>query len=345
MNETAKYICELLYRYECVILPDFGAFLTKRQPASVQESTHAFFPPQKLISFNRQLNTNDGLLANYIATSENISYTDALAKIQRYVLSLQHKIDKGERIDLEGIGSFFSSIENTLQFEPSDQVNYLTEAFGLNSFISPSIIRETKEEIAIITEDTIVEDAKPAPKLTPAIEHEPVLLPTTSNKFYLKYAATAAAVIGISGLIAYAGVNIINDQTIGKNYALEAEAKKEVDQNLQKATFSIPNPLPAIHLNIIKDTEKPSDAPVNSGEPKVTFGNFHIVAGAYRVADNAIKKANDLQRKGYSARVIGKNKFGLFQVVYGSYFTRTEAREVLINIKKTEDKRAWLLAE
>ena len=144
MNNTAAYISDLLYRYECVILPGFGAFLTKRQPAMIQQSSHAFFPPQKLISFNSQLQNNDGLLANYIATAENISYTDALAKIQRYVLSLHDKMTLGKRVQLEGIGSFFTSVENTLQFEPSEEMNYLTEAFGLSSFISPSIVREEK---------------------------------------------------------------------------------------------------------------------------------------------------------------------------------------------------------
>ena len=161
MNNTAKYISELLYRYECVILPGFGAFLTRRQPATIQEGSATFYPPKKLISFNRQLQNNDGLLANYIASAENISYTDALAKIQRYVLSINEKMSSGQRVELDKIGIFYTSVENTLQFEPLQDENYLTEAFGLSSFSSPTISRAVeikrevlKEEVATLEETT-----------------------------------------------------------------------------------------------------------------------------------------------------------------------------------------------
>ena len=50
-----SYISDLLYRYECVILPDFGAFLTQYQSAQIQENTLAFNPPKKKLSFNSQL--------------------------------------------------------------------------------------------------------------------------------------------------------------------------------------------------------------------------------------------------------------------------------------------------
>ena len=64
------YISDLLYRYDCVTVPDFGAFLTSRVSAKIHESTHTFYPPKKVLSFNEQLQNNDGLLANYIAEVE-----------------------------------------------------------------------------------------------------------------------------------------------------------------------------------------------------------------------------------------------------------------------------------
>ncbi|KAA1243622.1 SPOR domain-containing protein [Aquimarina sp. RZ0] len=328
MNTTAKYISDLLYRYECVILPGFGAFLTKRQSATIQESTHAFFPPQKLISFNSQLQNNDGLLANYLASVENISYTDAVAKIQRYVLFLNNKMAQGKRVELDGIGSFFTSVENTLQFEPSQEVNYLTEAFGLSSFISPSVIREE----TILRED-YKEQVETIEKTTP-IAFTPE---KRKERPYLKYAAIAVVVIGITGFLS---VNSINKANNNYNTTIANEADTEIENKIQQATFEISNPLPAINLNIVKTKEEDTNFTDNSAPEK-----FHVVAGAYRIKANASKKVKKLIAQGFDAHLIGLNKYGLHQVVYDSYDNRLEALQALKSIKKEQDRRAWLLIQ
>ncbi|GAA4272211.1 SPOR domain-containing protein [Aquimarina gracilis] len=330
MNNTAKYISELLYRYECVILPGFGAFLTRRQPAMIQEANNSFLPPKKLISFNRQLKNNDGLLANYLATAENISYTDAVAKIQRYVLSLNEKIAQGKRVELESIGSFFTSVENTLQFEPLQEVNYLTEAFGLNTFVSPTITREVsikreeyKEEVEAI------EEVAPL-TFTPEKRQE---------RPYLQYAAAAAILIGVGGFF---GVQQISNNTKSFNNQEWVKADAEIENRIQEATFEISNPLPAINLNLAKEEE----ASVNIDEEStMVSGKYHIVAGAFRIASNADKKVKNLRAQGFDAKLIGVNKYGLHQVVYQSYSDRIEALQALRKIKKEESPRAWLLVQ
>ena len=324
MNNTAKYISELLYRYECVIVPGFGAFLTRRQPATINESTNAFFPPQKLVSFNSQLKNNDGLLANYIATAESISYTDAVAKIQRYVLSLQDKMAQSQRVELDSIGSFFTSVENTLQFEPSQEVNYLTEAFGLNSFVSPAISREVKREV-------YKEEVEALEEVTP-ITFTPE---KRSDRPYIQYAAIAAVFVGVFGFF---GHKYIQDQ----NYIVEAETNREIQNKIQEATFEISNPLPAINLNFIKENTSEDE---NSSTEVISSGKYHIVAGAFRIPSNAKKKVNELKSKGYNARLIGVNKYGLHQVVYQSFENRVEALKALSKIKRKETRRAWMLVQ
>ena len=46
----SKHIIELLYNHSCVIVPGFGAFLTKSIAAS--QSNDVFFPRKKLVTFN-----------------------------------------------------------------------------------------------------------------------------------------------------------------------------------------------------------------------------------------------------------------------------------------------------
>ena len=61
------YISDLLYSYDCVVIPDFGGFVANYASAKVQAVQHKITPPSKKISFNKNLRTNDGLLNNYIA--------------------------------------------------------------------------------------------------------------------------------------------------------------------------------------------------------------------------------------------------------------------------------------
>ena len=76
------YIKDLLYRYDCVIIPNFGGFVTNKISAQIHKDSNTFHPPTKQIGFNVNLIHNDGLLANYIASSENISFDQATSKIK-----------------------------------------------------------------------------------------------------------------------------------------------------------------------------------------------------------------------------------------------------------------------
>ncbi|NQY07569.1 MAG: SPOR domain-containing protein, partial [Flavobacteriaceae bacterium] len=136
----AKHISDLLYRYDCVIVPDFGAFLTQRKSAQV--FAPVFHPPSKEISFNEQIQHNDGLLVTHIAKNKHFTYDTALEHIQNEVHSLKDALNKGEDILLENIGMISLTAEDRLNFHPSDSVNYLTDSFGLSSFVRQEIMRE-----------------------------------------------------------------------------------------------------------------------------------------------------------------------------------------------------------
>ena len=337
-NKTATYISELLYRYECVILPGFGAFLTRRQSASIVEETNAFYPPKKIISFNNQLVNNDGLLANYIASAEHISYTDAIAKIQRFVLSLNEKLAKGERIDFDKIGAFFTSVENTLQFEPYDTENYLTEAFGLTSFVSPKVERNIEIQREVYKEEVTALEEKTPITFTPERKKE---------RPYLQYAAAVAVLVGIGGFFS---LKQVSDTNVVYNHNELKEANLEIENRIQEATFEIANPLPTINLSLVKDNNQNPSLIENENlntEEFTTESNakrYHAVAGAFRILANANKKVVQLKAQGYDAKVIGTNQYGLHQVVYDSYQTKLEARKALQQIKK-ENPASWLLVK
>ncbi|MBO3096699.1 HU domain-containing protein [Gelidibacter pelagius] len=305
------YISDLLYRYDCVTIPEFGAFLTKRVSAKIDESNHTFFPPKKVISFNEQLQHNDGLLASYIADSEKIPYEIAVQKISKKVKSIKSFLSEGETLSFSSIGDLILNSDGKIVFEPSLNSNYLTEAFGLSEFKSSSVNREVYRQQVESLEDVI------------PISITPESRTGSKTRPYLKYAAVALIALTIGG---FAASNFYNNQVEVHNQMAQEQANEQLDVKVQEATFVIENPLPAATLKVEKQQ-----------------GKYHIIAGAFRIEENSDKKVEQLQELGFKARKIGVNKYGLHEVVYSSYENSNEALVALRDIRLNYNKDAWLL--
>ena len=306
--KTEHYISQLLYRYQCVTVPGFGAFLTEIQSASLSESTNAFYPPKKTLSFNIYLKNNDGLLASHISQIEKIAYEDAVIRIQNEVASWKKILEKKETLILKHIGEIVLNFENNLIFTASKETNYLTDSFGLGSFISPSIKREVyKEQIQILEEKAPI-------AFTPE---------RRATQSYLKYAAVFVLTLSAAG---FGGLKLRQNQINTQTLLVEQAVQEQVQNKIQEATFFIETPMPAVKLTL-KEDKLP----------------YHIVAGAFRDESNAQKKYEQLSRKGYKSRKLEKNKFGLYPVLYGSYSTYEEAQKNLNKIHSNVNDEAWLL--
>ena len=144
----SKYIRDLLFRYECVIIPDFGGFLTKTISAQIDERTHTLYPPSKRLGFNSQLTESDGLLANYITSVDKVPYDTAVNFIKLEVERIKKKLIDQD-ITLEEVGTFSLNSELKLIFEPDPNANFLTDSFGLAKVVAPSVFREDymKQEV------------------------------------------------------------------------------------------------------------------------------------------------------------------------------------------------------
>ena len=293
----ATYINDLLYRYDCVIVPDFGGFVTNRIGAKMKN--HIFTPPTKQITFNSLLKHNDGLLANYIASSENISFEKANTVISLAVIKWQNELQT-KAVIIENVGNLSLSEGKKIIFEPIVTVNYLTESFGLATIETSAILR-------------LKEQAKPL---------VPVLIQSEKKGVatFIKYAATVAVLLTLG----YTGYNGHQNEQQNKVVANQQIA---IQKKIQAATFVISNPLPTINLNVVREISKP----------------FHVVAGAFQFVENAERKVKLLRAKGFDAKIIGVNEWGLTQVTFNSFASRNEATNHLYKIQKTISSDAWLL--
>lgn len=303
----STYISDLLYRYECVIIPGFGGFITQEISATINHYTHTFNAPSKRIGFNSQLKNSDGLLVNYVATSETVSFHQASVMIAEEVAKWKALLEN-DTLELEDIGSISINEDKAYVFEPSKKVNYLTSSFGLTSYVSPAISRiKYKEQVRALQPETPV-----------------VTSQRKSSNAFIKYAASAAIIfaIGTFGWNEY-------QKSVHNSLLAEAELQQhKVEKSIQEATFEIENPLPSITVSVVKETY-----------------DYHIIAGAFRDPANAEKKLAQLKSAGFDAKILGVNKWNLTQVAYASFNSRQEALKSLRQIKKSDSKDAWLLVK
>ena len=304
-----QHISQLLYRYQCVTVPGFGAFLTETQPAQLHQASNAFYPPRKVVSFNSYLKHNDGLLANHIARTEKSSYEDAVEAIKSEIGIWRNILEINHRFTLKNIGELSLNSEKNVVFTPYEQNNFLKEAFGLNSFVSPAIRREVyRQEVEAIEDKTPI-----------AITAE-----KRQNYNWLKYTAVTILALATAGSI---GFKVYQDNVTKQNLLTQESVQQKVQDTIQEATFIIETPVPAVTFTVKEDAPKP----------------YHIVAGAFRVEENARRAFDELNQMGYPARRLEANRHGLHPVLYGSYANYREAAQALSRIKKAHNPDAWLL--
>ena len=282
-----KYIEDLLYRNECVVIPNFGAFITSVNSANLNNEG-VFTPPSKSISFNKKIKKNDGVLANYIAELNNISFDEAMKLIKLNVSNFNNDILNRKDIVFSKVG-VISINEELTEFVSYSNINYLKDSYGLSS-VSSSFIKRNKKKAPF------------------------------SN--FSKYAAALIAGLLISSIVYNNELNKIAQ----KNIIAYQQADLLIEKEIQKATFVIENPLPLVKM-IVKEN----------------IGDFHVVAGSFSVEENSFTRLKQLKNKGYKARKIGQNKFGLFQVAYSSFHTRSDADMALEKIRISDNEAAWIL--
>lgn len=312
--QIEKHISDLLYRYQCVTVPGFGAFLTETVSAHVTGSASSFFPPKKVVSFNANVKNNDGLLANHVALQEKMSYELAVIKIGDVVNEWTYLLQNRNRVVLKNIGEISVNNEMNWVFEPANTINYLTDSFGLTPFVSPEITREVlKQEVEALEEKAPI-----------------IFTPERKRDYsYLKYAAVFVVMLGAGGF----GYKTYYDQQItNQTLLVEKNVQDKVQQQIQEATFVISAPVEAVELSVA--------APVEEKMP------YHLVAGAYRSEENANKAIAELKAAGFeNAKMLPMNKHNLYPVVYGSFKNLNDAQTERKNIQKSHNAEAWLLIE
>ena len=274
MDITA-FIRELLFSHDCVILPGFGGFIGNYTPARIDKTTSTFYPPVKQISFNRNLNHNDGLLVGRLSEHSKVNYGDARNIVEEFVAGLRKKLERGEKVVFDNIGSFINNQEGNVQFEPDRNVNYHLDSYGLESFqFSPLEVYDVRKRIVRHIDKGSVKRTSMRKVLWSAAVIIPllalmVIVPFKTDIFKSKVEATT--------------LNPLATAEFENN-------KKAVDENIAAEP-------PKIEVNTVQPAASETTSPVIEN-------NYCLIIGSFKLKDNAETQANILKNEGFTPEII-----------------------------------------
>lgn len=322
--KVEAYISELLYRHDCVIVPGIGGFITNYRPAQIHPVSHTLRPPSKSISFNVQLQNNDGLLANYIAESESIPYAKAQAKIDRFAQKIQNDLEHKKEAKISNVGILSKDRNEKISFEPKFTANYLLDSFGLEDIQSPAILRKAK---TIRLQEQVARGSKN--------------IKSKQSSINWRVAAVIVPLIGLSAFVS------LQNSSVSENlasYAYLNPFKKK------PAAVYVPRHVekPAEKVVVLEETATLASPAPKAVEVKPALSaekmNFHLVAGCFSSRENADNLVQKLNAEGHKSSVIGQNAKGLFRVSFNSFSTRELALVEMDKIK-SEGQSTWLLKQ
>lgn len=373
----SKYIAELLVQNNCVVVPSFGGFIANYNPAIIDELRHKIYPPSKRVIFNSNLLNNDGLLANYVSTRINKTYSESVELIEEIGGEWKAKLQKGERVSIGEVG-FLYSTDDKIQFEQDREFNLYLGAYGLSSlnFVPLSSEVEKTEveeepikgiEIAAVSHSEI---NKVDTEETPVI---PMPAKKVKRKRW-KYMA-AACILPVlfysywipmethyidSGNIQMADFNPLQKKA-EKIYNTRFE-KNDIDfKRIETSGLDKVNALSSsveyynyqfsdelyipVKLNSTKvdKTEVVNDVDVIDNKLEVVENHFHLIAGCFGDKMNAELLVKDFISQGYSSSIIDK-KNGLYRVSVQSFNSKEKAKRFKSTLVSNSIS-AWLLVK
>ena len=118
--ELEKHIEILLLDNDCVIVPGLGGFVAHYVGARFDKDSNMFLPPYRTLGFNSKLDMNDSLLAQSYVEAYDISYPEALRKIDSEVVELKRTLEVEGIYELDNIGVISINNEGNYEFEPCE---------------------------------------------------------------------------------------------------------------------------------------------------------------------------------------------------------------------------------
>lgn len=358
MMELAKHIEILLLDNDCVIVPGFGGFMAHPVSAVYDEEEGIFYPPTRTLGFNPQLKINDSLLAQSYVEAYDISYPEAIRRIEDDVREVQQCLSTTGRYEMPDVGVLIAVGEDSYDFEPCTSGLLTPDLYAFSSF-EMSMLSSVKQQMEKAESDftqhsNVVETADYVSEVNAdddsaadiegneTSEQGKANVVSISIDTLKKTIATAAVVLF---LILFSVPMGDNQQPGLRKCAVDSDMlfrlMPHMEENGVMPKFMVHESVSDI-VTITEKKEEGNEVSVESNASKKTkalqeqatetAGNYVIVLVSAVPKSNAEAYAKKLNSEGISdARVYVRN--GAVKVVCGSYADMATARKAHSELK------------
>lgn len=366
MIEINRHIEILLLSNDCVIVPGFGGFMAHHVDARYDGTDNMFLPPLRTVGFNPQLTMNDSLLVLSYVETYDMSYPEALRRIEDEVAEIRQTLENEGKYEVDNVGILSLNEDGNIEFEPHEAGILTPDFYGLGGCDMMPVAQLTAGEeanankaatsktAAPTTESkpnaNLVEmPAKPIQKEKEAAVNNSVFInddeeEETSAEFisirksWLRnLAAACIAIIAFFTISTPLGAPTMQKSQIDTGM-LNRIMPKEIDQ-MEKAKELVVNgdgtKLMETSENAAQNAGNTAQNANQDAELSLPSTYYSIVLASRVTKHNAANYAERLQGKGFKqARVlITENNV---KVIYGTYNSESEAHAALKNLRDNE---------
>ena len=341
MIELDRHIEILLLSNDCVIVPGLGGFMTHHVEARYDADDQMFLPPLRTLGFNPQLTMNDSLLVQSYIEAYDISYPEALRRIESEVEELKQHIEAAGCYELNDIGELSLNEEGKYLFTPCEAGILTPALYGLSSFeMSPiaTVVPEVVEE----KEKKETEETAAASGLVPLAtdeqdDEERALVIKMS--WIRNTVAIAAAVLAFFLMTTPVSNSDAPQMSMGNlNNPLLVSAHKPA---VKPDTAIKITPDSTVAKKAVAEAEVKKDSVV--AQPEMPMTGYCLVLASHVSKKNAQAFVEELHKRGFTeAEIFVRNN--VTRVICGHFETMNAAYNRLNRVRDNKGfEEAWVL--
>jgi nucleoid DNA-binding protein len=350
MTTVQNHIKELLFEQDCVVIPDFGGFVTNFDCAKINSTNRFIAPPQKWLAFNALLKNDDGLLSNYIAKEENISVSQANLKVKSFVEVTKRYLRFDKTYSIDGLGTFSQNDEERIQFQPKPTNNFYSESFGMeNIFLKKS--ESLQNELQVVSQPKVVSNTT-IQQVFATDDREPMAEVLEDEEAYSyqkgRFSKVLPYVYGIAGsILLFSAIYLLDTQKSNLS-SLNPFQSNTISQPVAKLMVK---EAPIVTSKFVNEIEKmpiveTKIEPVVEVKSTITESNnrFFIITGSFGSKQNAKKLLSTLKNKGFeNAEIIyPKRNEKLIKVSAGGFKNESDADQEALKVAETLNQATWI---
>lgn len=324
-----EVICQLILRHNCVVLPNFGGFVSKTISAQIDFEKGILQAPYKQLLFNRNLINDDGLVLAEYARLNGLYYQEGVSQLTDFTGKLNADLAQGKQVNIPKLGVFSKDADGIVRFEQDRHFNLLLSSYGLsNVTFVPNPVQEETPIIQFVPEATEVQTLKNPTKFW-KYAAAACLLPFAFYSFWIPMKTDVLH----SGLISYKDFNPLR----GKIAVQYAEKQLTPFDKVVLSESKIDAQLSAVQPGEIGLYQYDESTVFAVKVPKVELkpvlieqeilpANFEYVVGCFSDERNANNFVQKLQADGFNAHILPGGT--LIRVSAGSAANQSEIQAI-----------------